>query len=159
MRNSVIFTILFLFLGATVFFWVQVLKVEELPPATPPTPSSLSGAEATSVINLAMELLIDNREPLPYLSGRDPFSTDDPEAQSKVAKAKPHNSFVLSSVIYNDTYSLAVINGEILAEGDIISNEMAEYEYIVENIEVDEVEVSDGEESYTLNVISESYKR
>ena len=84
---------------------------------------------------------------------------DDPEAQSRSAEAKPHNSFVLSSVIYNDTYSLAVINGEILAEGDIISNEMAEYEYIVENIEVDEVEVSDGEESYTLNVISESHKR
>jgi len=159
LKNSVIFTILFLFLGATVFFWFQVFRVEELPPATPTTPPSLSGAEAASVINLAKELLINNREPLPSLSGRDPFSVDDPEAQSKMARAKPHNSFVLSSVIYNDTYSLAVINGEILAEGDIISNEMAEYEYIVENIEVDEVEVSDGEESYTLNIISESYRR
>lgn len=159
MKNSVIFTILFLFLGATVFFWYQVFRVEELPPATSTTPPSLSGAEATSVMNRAMELLIDNREPLPYLSGRDPFSVDDRDAQLKLSQAKPHNSFVLSSVIYNDTYSLAVINGEILAEGDIISNEMAEYEYIVENIEVDGVEVSDGEESYMLNVISADYKK
>jgi hypothetical protein len=138
----------------TIYFWVQVMRVEELPPAVRPVAASISGAEAKSVILLAKELLIDNRRPLPYLSGRDPFFVEIPESQSQEAQIKPHEKFILSSVIYNDKHALAVINGEILAEGDTIYDIESGYQYLVENIEVDKVEVSDGEGNYTLNMIS-----
>jgi len=138
----------------TGFFWVRVARVEELPPMVNPIPPSISGAEAKSIILLAKELLIDNRKPLPYLSGRDPFFLEIPEAQSLEAQIKPHEKFILSSVIYNDKYALAVINGEILAEGDTIYDIESGYEYLVENIEVDKVEVSDGEGNYTLAMIT-----
>ena len=154
MKTSAVIIILFLFLAMTGFFWVRVARVEELPPAVKPIPPSISGAEAKSIILLAKELLIDNRKPLPHLSGRDPFFVEIPEAQSLEAQIKPHEKFILSSVIYNDKYALAVINGEILAEGDTIYDIESGYEYLVENIEVDKVEVSDGEGNYTLAMIT-----
>lgn len=159
MKNSAIFIILFLFLAITAFFWVQVFRTEELPPASLHVPNALSGEEAKSVIYLAKELLIDNRKPLAYLSGRDPFFTEPPEVQSLETEIKPYEKFILSSVIFNDTYSLAVINGKILAEGDTIHDEESGYEYMVQNIEVDKVEISDSKENYTLNMISNKHRK
>ena len=148
MKNSAIFIILSFFLAMTLFFWFQVLKVEDLAPEKRLVASEITGAQAEAFVKLAEELLIDYRKPLGSLRRRDPFVRRKPSSTPAV-EIKTPDKFVLSSVIYNDLYALAVVNGKVLAEGDIIPG----HKFMVENIEVDKVEISDGKKKYTLEIV------
>jgi type II secretory pathway component PulC len=147
MKNSAIFIIVLIFLAMTLFFWFQVLKIKDLPPAKRLATGGITGAQAEAFIKLAEELLIDYREPLRNLSRRDPFVKWKPSSAPEI-QVETRDKFVLSSVIYSDLHALAVVNGEILAEGDTIPG----YKFMIENIEVDKVEISDGQKKYTLGV-------
>lgn len=150
MKNNAIFIILLLFLAVTLFFWFQVLKVKDLPPVKSSAAPGITGAQAEAFIKLAEELLIDYREPLPNLGRRDPFVKWKPSTAPETDEIQTADKFVLSSVIYSDLHALAVVNGKILAEGDTVPG----YEFMIQNIEVDKVEISDGKKKYTLEITS-----
>jgi hypothetical protein len=146
-KNNAILIVLLVFLVMTLFFWFQVLRIKDLPVVKRPVPPGISGAEAESFIKLAEELLIDYREPLMNLCRRDPFFRNMPSDVPEVEE-KTSDEFVLSSISYSELYALAVVNGEILAEGDAIPG----CEFVIENIEADKVEISNGESKYTLEM-------
>jgi len=147
MKNNAIFIILLFFLAMTFFFWFQVLRIEDLPPVDRVATAGITGAQAEAFIKLAEELLIDYREPLRSLSRGDPFVKWKPSSTPESEVEEP-SKFVLSSVIYSDLHALAVVNGKILAEGDTVPG----YEFMIQNIEVDKVEISDGRKKYTLEI-------
>ena len=153
MRNTAIFVVLLLFLAATGFFWFQALTIEDLPAVERPIPPTVTGAEAEAFISLAQELLIEYRGPLPSAFGRDPFILPVPSEPPK-PEVEPSKTFVLSSIFYSDLHALAVINNQIIAEGDTIYDKQSGSEFIVQSIQVDKVEISDGAEEHTLVVAS-----
>jgi len=158
LKNNLVFIVLFLFLAVTVFFWFQVLMVRDLPPVDQQSPPVITPEEAENFVALAQELLIDYREPLPELYGRDPFIKEGIVEQIEVAKMEPSDNLTLSSIIHSDMNALAVINGKILAEGDTIYDEETGTRFMIENIEVDKIEIIDGEKTYTLEVKPEGRK-
>lgn len=153
MKNNSIFIVLFAFLILTSYYWFQVLRIRDLPTPKPKDNSVISGAEAQSFVNVAQTLLLDNKTPLPVITGRDPFYKDYlvqiPVVIPKVEKS-PSEVFIVSSVIYNKSNPLAVINGKILSEGDSISNVELESDYMIENIAFKEVKINDGHKRYVL---------
>jgi len=153
MKNNPIFIVLLAFLVLTSFFWFQILKIRDLPTPKPKDNSVISGAEAQSFVNVAQTLLLDNKTSLPAMVGRDPFYKDYlvqiPVVIPKVEKA-PSEVFIVSSVIYNKSNPLAVINGRILSEGDRISNVELESDFMIENIAFNEVKINDGHKRYIL---------
>ena len=151
MKNGAIFIVLILFLAITAFFWFQILRVRDLPPGNHPSPLAVSGADATAFIKLAQELLIDYREPMNNLYGRDPFLKNK-STEEIATKIDPTGKLVLSSIIYSDSNALAVVNGKILAEGDTIYDQEFGFEFMIENIETNKVEINDGDKKYTLKV-------
>jgi hypothetical protein len=152
LKNNLVFIVLFLFLAVTIFFWFQVLTIRDLPPVNEKSPPVITPEEAENFVALAQELLIDYREPLPELYGRDPFIKEGIVEQVEVAKIEPSDNLTLSSIIHSDLNALAVINGKILAEGDTIYDEETGTRFMIENIEVDKIEIIDGEKTYTLEV-------
>ena len=154
MKNSIIFIVLFLFLAVTAFFWFQVLTIKDAPLVTPSSPPVITAEEAEEFIKLAQELLIDYRPELPELYGRDPFIREVlPIEQARAARSEPSDNLVLSSIIHNDLHALAVVNGKILAEGDTIYDEESGISFMIQNIQTDKVEIMDGENKYTLEVV------
>ena len=152
MKNHAILIVLLLFLTATAFFWFQVWRIKDLPPGKSVSPPVISAAEAEAFIKLAQELLIDYREPILSLYGRDPFVKEDPNDQLEIKKVEPSMRFVVSSIIYSNSNALAVINGKIMAEGDTIYDQELGLPFLIENIEDGRVEISDGEKKYTLQM-------
>ena len=155
MRNNAIIIALLLFLAVTSFFWFQSLRTRDLPPAKAPTPPVVSGKEAEEFIRRAEELLIDYREPLPEIYGRDPFYKEKPVEEVEAA-LDPSRIFTLSSIIFSDLHALAVVNGEILAEGDTLYDKESGSEFMIESIEVDRVEVINNDKKYILQKAPES---
>lgn len=150
MKNNAIIIILLLFLAVTSFFWFQVLRIRELPPpAATSTSSTIDGKEAEAFVKLAEELLINYKEPLPELYGKDPFYREKP-VEETVARLEPTRTLTLSSIIYSDLNARVVVNGMILAEGDTIYDESSGSEFMIESIHVDRVEIISGDDRYTL---------
>lgn len=147
MKNNVIIIILLLFLAVTSFFWFQSLTIKDMPVDEHPVAPTVSGKEAEDFIRLAEELLISYKKPLPEAYGRDPFYREQVE---QVVELDPATIFTLSSIIYNDLNPLVVVDGEILAEGDALYDEQSGSEYMIESIEADIVEITDGDKKYTL---------
>ena len=145
MKNKAVLAILLIFLVATLFFWFQVSKINDLPFKEPSSGGTTK--EVEGFITLVNELFTSDPDPLPSLSGlREPFIREEIIAPPVVVT--PDKRFILSSIIYSDSYPLAVINGKILAEGDTIP----ESEFMIEDIKVDKVEITDGGDKYTLNM-------
>jgi len=156
LKNNVIIIILLLFLAVTSFFWFQSLQIRDLPPAKRPAAPAVSGKEAEAFIKLAEELLISYRDPLPQIYGRDPFFGGKPVKQTEVVEIDPTTIFTVSSIIYSDLHSLVVVDGEILAEGDSMYDHASGSEYMIENIAVDKIEITDGKKKYTLEKAHEA---
>lgn len=154
MRGNSVYIILILFLVVTLFFWFHVLRIKDLPPPKISTPPVITGSEAEAFIKLAQEFLIDYREPLPQFYTRDPFYKEPPMQPEppKVTK-EPSDVFVLSSIVYDNSTPLAVVNGKILAEGDRIFDKEFESGFMIEEIGLGEVEINNGEKKYTLKLI------
>jgi hypothetical protein len=152
LKNHAILIVLLLFLTATAFFWFQVWRIKDLPPGKSVSPPVISAAEAEAFIKLAQELLIDYREPILSLYGRDPFVKEGSNDQLEIEKVEPSKKFVVSSIIYGSSNALAVINGRIMAEGDTIYDQEFGF-FLIENIEDGRVEISDGEKKYTLQMV------
>ena len=149
MRNNAIIIVLLIFLAVTSFFWFQSMSTGDLPAVKSPTPPVVSGKEAENFIRRAEELLIDYREPLPELYGRDPFHKEKPIEETETA-VDPSRIFTLSSIIFSDLNALAVVNDEILAEGDTIYDRASGSEFMIESIEVDRIEVINNDKKYIL---------
>jgi hypothetical protein len=73
-----------------------------------------------------------------------------PVEQVELTQLDPARIFTLSSIIYSDLNARAVVNGMILAEGDSIYDEGSGFEFMIESIQVDKVEVINGDKRYTL---------
>jgi hypothetical protein len=146
LKNSVIFIVLLL-LAVTFFFWFQVLRTKDLPFRQPPSGGTIDDVE--SIIVLLAGLRTDDLEPTLRLYGRDPFIREEPVESREVVELP--DMPVLSSISYSRSNALAVVNGEILAEGDAIP----ESEFMIESIEVDRVEISDGRKKHTLSLEKE----
>ena len=131
------------------------MKTRDLPVAKSPTPPVISGKEAENFIRRAEELLIDYREPLPELYGRDPFYKEKPVEETGTA-VDPSRVFTLSSIIFSDLHALAVVNNEILAEGDTLYDRESGSEFMIESIEVDRIEVINNDKKYILQKAPES---
>ncbi|MBD3183200.1 hypothetical protein GF312_12970 [Candidatus Poribacteria bacterium] len=151
MKKNLIPIVLAVFLVSTSYFWMQVLKVHDLPPAKYEGPPRIKGDEAEKFVSMAQELLIDYKEPLPYFYKRDPFARQQLVEEVKT-KVDPTESFTLTSIIYSGSNSMVVLNGKILAEGDTIYDKESDLEFMIRSIEPDKIEISDGENSYTLRV-------
>ena len=149
MKNRAVFVILVLFLVATLFFWFQIWKIEDLPPKESPPVSTTEEVEA--FVELIKGLPTDEPKPLVKLSGRDPFFMKDADDQPG-ATTKQSENFVLSSIMYSDLSALAVVNGKILFEGDTIP----ESRFMIKSIEIDKVEISNGAKKYTLEISNSS---
>ena len=158
MKNNAIIIVLLLFLAVTSFFWFQASRIEDLPPVTNSTPSTINGKDAENFVEIAQRLLIDqfNKEPLPELYGRDPFYRELPVEQVELVELDPSRIFILSSIIYSDLNARAVVNGMILAEGDSLYDEGSGSEFMIESIQVDKVEVINGDKRYTLEKAHEA---
>jgi len=153
MKNSAISIILSVFLVMTVLFWFQVLRIRDIPPAKQVATPGLTGAQTEAFIKLAEELLIDYKEPLQDMQRSDPFVRWKPSSAPEVeVELETPDKFILSSVIYSDLHALAVVNGSILAEGDIIPG----YKFMIEDIKSGKVEISNGKKRYTLEIAPES---
>jgi len=150
LKNNAIIITLLLFLAVTSFFWFQSSRITDLEATKRITPPAISGKDAEDFVKLAEKLLIKYRDPLPELYGRDPFLREVPVEEIQLAERKPSEIFALSSIIYSDLHALAVVNGEILAEGDTLYSEEAGSEFIIESIEVDRVQIIGGDKKYTL---------
>lgn len=151
MKNTAIYVVLLLALAVTSLFWLRVFRIGDLPPAKISSRNiEKEREEAEAFVKLANELLISDGKPPPVLRGRDPFvmvvetKVEPLEIKQDVPKALP----VLSSVSYSDLSPLAVMNGKIVAEGDTIV--VSKSEFMIERIEIDRVEISDGENTYTV---------
>lgn len=155
MKNNLILIALTVFLAATSFFWIQVLRIRDLPTPQPENKSIISGAEAQAFVEVAQSLLIDYKSPMPEAYKREPFYKDYlvqiPEEKPKTKP--PSEVFIVSSVIYNKSRPFAVINGKILAEGDSISNAEFDYDFTIENIAFNEVKINDGQKKYVLRTM------
>ena len=152
MRNIAIYIVLLLALAITSLFWLRVFRIGDLPPATISSKSTeKEREEAEAFVKLANELLIDDRKSPPVPRGRDPFIMVGVETRAPVEVKPvevPKILPVLSSVSYSDLSPLAVMNGKIVAEGDTII--VSDFEFMIERIEIDRVEISDGENTYTV---------
>ena len=145
MKNKAIFIILLLFLVATFFFWFQVRRVKDLPYKRPTLGGSVK--EVEEFRTLVHEVTTIEPLPLPDLTGLPgPFDIK-PLIIVKPPDEKK-SEFILSSISYSSLHPLVVINGKILAEGDTIP----ESKFMIENIEFDKVEISDGKDKRTLNI-------
>jgi hypothetical protein len=151
LRNTAIYVVLFLALAITSVFWLRVFRIGDLPPAKISSRSTeKEREEAEAFVKLANELLIDDKKPLPALRGRDPFVmvVETKVQPLEIKQDAPKILPVLSSVSYSDLSPLAVMDGKIVAEGDTIV--VSESEFMIEKIEIDRVEISDGEDTYTI---------
>lgn len=151
MKNNAIIIILLLFLAMTSFFWFQSTQIKDLPIEKASVKSTVNGAEAEEFIKTAEELLMDYRDPLPELYGRDPFYREKPAETLKEVEINPAITLTISSIMYSELNALAVVNGMILAEGDTIHDEASGSDFMIESIEVDKVAVINGDKRYTLD--------
>lgn len=151
MKKNPILTVLLFFLVSTAFFWVQILNIHDLPPAAIASPGVNAGAEAEKFVEMAQELLVDYRQPLPVIHRKDPFSRM--EVKQEVAPVTdPTAKLRLSSIVYSKSNAFAVINGKIVAEGDTILNKDSGVKFVVEKIGFTTVELSDGSKKYELEL-------
>lgn len=150
MKNNAIIIILLLFLAMTSFFWFQSLRIKDLPIEMNAIKSTVNGKEAEEFVKLAEELLIDYKDPLPELYGRDPFYREKPVELLEKLKIDPAATLTISSIMYSELNALAVINGMILAEGDTIYDEKSGSDFMIESIEVDKIAIISGNKRYTL---------
>jgi len=151
LKDNAILIILLIFLIMTSLFWFQLWNIKDLPTNKDTTPPAVTSDEAEAFINLAQELLIEYKEPLVDLRGRDPFFMEDKSNQN-IVKENPVEQLMLSSIIYNDLSPYAVINGKIFAEGDKVYDLRSGDEFLIENIEINKVEISDGKSVYNLEM-------
>ena len=150
MKNNAIIIVLLLFLAMTSFFWFQSLRIKDLPIEKSAIKSTINGKEAEEFIKIAEELLIDYRDPLPELYGRDPFYREKPAELLEKLEIDPATILTVSSIMYSELNALAVVNGMILAEGDTIYDEKSGSDFMIESIEVDKIAVINGDKRYTL---------
>lgn len=150
MKNNAIIIVLVLFLAMTSFFWFQSLRIKDLPIEMSAIKSTINGKEAEEFIKTAEELLIDYRDPLPELYGRDPFYREKPAELLEKLEIDPATTLTISSIMYSELNALAVVNGMILAEGDTIHDEKSGFDFMIESIEVDKIAVINGDKRYTL---------
>lgn len=157
MKTNSILIALLVFMVLTSLFWFQVLRIRDLPTPKPKDNPVISGAEAESFVKMAQTLLINYKTPLPEISGRDPFYKDYlvqiPVVEPKIEKV-PSDIFIVSSVIYDKSNPLAVINGRILSEGDKISNRELDSDFMIENISLNEVKINNGHKKYVLKTMT-----
>jgi hypothetical protein len=159
LKNNAIIIILLLFLAVTSFFWFQSMRVKDLPPGETASTTAISGKDAEQFIRRAEELLTGYKTPLPTAYGKDPLFDEEPEEQTELVQIDPSKIFVLSSIIYSDSHPLAVVNGEIMAEGDTLYDTESGTKFMIENIEADKVEVASDKRKYTLAKARQSAER
>ena len=128
--ENLIFLILIVCLGACAFFWHQISQLE-LPQQAPMMPAEQSREAA----ELAPQGLSIAQLPPVNLGARDVFKLPWKKKDSTPPPKEPVP--ILSSIVWSRTKPLAVINGEILAKGEIDSTS----DFKVESITRDSVQV------------------